>query len=109
LVQTHHNASTAATILLPADADAAAIIAQPGVRDALRDRIRRHNVIAQGGSTRIAGALLLAEPPSIDANEITDKGYINHRAVLSRREALLELLYRGPTLPKILIVSAATA
>jgi feruloyl-CoA synthase len=108
LVKPHHNASTAATILLPADADAAAIMAQPGVRDALRDRIRRHNATARGGSTCIAVALLLAEPPSIDANEITDKGYINHRAVLSRREALVELLYRGPAPPEILIVSAAT-
>jgi feruloyl-CoA synthase len=86
--------------LLP-DAAAAAIIAQPGVHDALRDRIRRHNATAQGSSTCIAGALLLAEPPSIDANEITDKGYINHRVVLSRREALVELLYRGPAPPEI--------
>jgi feruloyl-CoA synthase len=100
LVQPHHNASTAATILLP-DAAAAAIIAQPGVHDALRDRIRRHNATAQGGSTCIAGALVLAEPPSIDANDITDKGYINRRAVLSRREALVELLYRGPAPPEI--------
>jgi feruloyl-CoA synthase len=33
------------------------------------------------------------EPPSIDANEITDKGYINQRAVLERRAALVEKLY----------------
>jgi hypothetical protein len=81
------------------DADAAAIIAQPCVRDALHDRIQCHNATAQGGSTRIARALLVAEPPSIDANEISDKGYINQRAVLSRREALIELLYREPAPP----------
>jgi feruloyl-CoA synthase len=40
-------------------------------------------------------ALVLAEPPSIDANEITDKGYINQRAVLERRAALVERLYAG--------------
>ena len=35
----------------------------------------------------------MTEPPSIDANEITDKGYINQRAVLERRAALVEQLY----------------
>jgi feruloyl-CoA synthase len=33
------------------------------------------------------------EGPSIDANEITDKGYMNQRAVLERRAALVEKLY----------------
>jgi feruloyl-CoA synthase len=37
----------------------------------------------------------MTEPPSIDANEITDKGYINQRAVLERRAALVEKLYAG--------------
>jgi feruloyl-CoA synthase len=46
-----------------------------------------------GSSTRIVRLLVLAEPPSIDANEITDKGYLNQRAVLERRKALLEQLY----------------
>jgi feruloyl-CoA synthase len=46
-----------------------------------------------GSSTYAARALLMAEPPSIDANEITDKGYINQRAVLARRAALVERLY----------------
>jgi feruloyl-CoA synthase len=50
---------------------------------------------AQGASssTRLTRALLLTEPPSIDAGEITDKGYINQRAVLARRQALVEALY----------------
>ena len=39
--------------------------------------------------------LVLTEPPSIDANEITDKGYMNQRAVLERRAALVERLYTG--------------
>ena len=46
-----------------------------------------------GSSTRVARVLLLSEPPSIDANEITDKGSINQRAVLTRRAALVESLY----------------
>ena len=37
----------------------------------------------------------MAEPPSIDSGEITDKGSINQRAVLTHREALVEHLYAG--------------
>jgi feruloyl-CoA synthase len=46
------------------------------------------------GSTLYATrAVFLEEPPSIDAGEITDKGYINQRAVLERRAAVVETLY----------------
>ncbi len=46
-----------------------------------------------GSSTHPKRALLMTEPPQIDGNEITDKGYINQRAVLERRAALVEKLY----------------
>ena len=39
--------------------------------------------------------MVMGEPPSIDANEITDKGYMNQRAVLERRASLVEKLYLG--------------
>jgi feruloyl-CoA synthase len=48
-----------------------------------------------GSSNRIARMLVLEEPPSLDAGEMTDKGSINQRAVLARRAALVEELYRG--------------
>ena len=51
---------------------------------------------ANGSSMRVARLLLLEEPPSIDANEITDKGSINQRAVLTRRAAEVEALYAAP-------------
>jgi feruloyl-CoA synthase len=44
-------------------------------------------------STYATRAILLQDPPSIDAGEITDKGYINQRAVLTRRASLVEMLY----------------
>jgi feruloyl-CoA synthase len=51
---------------------------------------------AEGGSsTRPTRLLVMDEPPSIDANEITDKGYMNQRAVLERRAALVERLHAG--------------
>jgi len=46
-----------------------------------------------GSSTYPARLLVMTEPPSIDANEITDKGYMNQRAVLERRAALVAKLY----------------
>jgi feruloyl-CoA synthase len=44
-------------------------------------------------STRVTRLMVMSEPPSIDANEITDKGYMNQRAVLERRSALVEKMY----------------
>lgn len=38
----------------------------------------------------------MTEPPSIDAGEITDKGYVNQRATLERRDALVQGLYANP-------------
>jgi len=51
------------------------------------------NFSAEPSSTRIARLMVMSEPASIDANEITDKGYLNQRAVLERRAALIEQLY----------------
>ncbi|MFY9316175.1 MAG: feruloyl-CoA synthase [Burkholderiales bacterium] len=48
-----------------------------------------------GSSTHPVRLLVMTEPPQIDAGEITDKGYINQRAVLERRAALVERLYSG--------------
>jgi feruloyl-CoA synthase len=62
----------------------------------VRDGMARLKQEGGGSSTYAARALLMAEPPSIDANEITDKGYINQRAVLSRRAAQVERLYAEP-------------
>jgi feruloyl-CoA synthase len=48
-----------------------------------------------GSATRVARALVLVDPPSIDLGEVTDKGSINQRAVLAQRDALVEHLYAG--------------
>jgi feruloyl-CoA synthase len=49
-----------------------------------------------GGSSRCpVRAMVMTEALSIDAGEITDKGYINQRAVLDRRAALVDDLYSG--------------
>ena len=58
-------------------------------------RTRLESMDHTGSSNRIARLLVLDEPPSLDAGEMTDKGSINQRAVLKRRAALVEELYAG--------------
>jgi feruloyl-CoA synthase len=89
--------------LVPPTAGAKELIAEGAVREALRAGLRRHNEKAGGTSHRIGRALLLAEPPSIDADEITDKGYINQRAVLERRAELGALLHAETCGPDIIM------
>jgi feruloyl-CoA synthase len=57
---------------------------------------------AGGSSTHPTRALVLTEPPSIDADEITDKGYINQRAVRERRAALVERLHAAQPLTEVI-------
>jgi feruloyl-CoA synthase len=77
---------------LPAD-DIAATAADPLVRDAFRERLGKFLSTATGSSTRIARAILLDVPLSIDRGEVTDKGSVNQRVVLAHRCALIEDLY----------------
>jgi len=72
------------------------------VRDKLALGLAAHNRANPASSRRVAAALLMAEPPSIDAGEITDKGYINQRAVLERRSALVERLHREGADPEVI-------
>jgi feruloyl-CoA synthase len=51
---------------------------------------------SSGSSNRVVRAIVLDEPPSLDAGEMTDKGSINQRAVLARRKSLVDELYRDP-------------
>ena len=75
------------------DAAIGDVIARPEIRDRLAAGLAAHNAANRGSSTRIARAALTAEPPAIDAGEITDKGYINQRAVLARRAAEVARLH----------------
>ena len=46
-----------------------------------------------GSASRIARLCLLADPPTIDRGEVTDKGSINQRAVLAHRAETVALLH----------------
>ena len=69
------------------------LITSPKVRAFLKERFAAHNQQAGGSSGKVKRVLLMTEPPSVDGHEITDKGYVNQRAVLERRAALVEKLY----------------
>jgi feruloyl-CoA synthase len=64
--------------------------------DDVANRAKAFNSGEPGSSRRIKRLLVLTEPPSIDAGEITDKGYVNQRLVIDRRAGLVAGLYADP-------------
>jgi feruloyl-CoA synthase len=86
----------------PADATPAWFAARPEVRARIAAGLAQLARDAAASSMHPARALVLAEPPSIDANEITDKGYVNQRAVLDRRATLVERLHADPPAPEVI-------
>jgi feruloyl-CoA synthase len=86
---------------LGADASVAQVLACAPVRahfQALLDKLAERST---GSASRVARLCLLAEPPTIDRSEITDKGSINQRAVLAQRAATVQALH-DDTLPGVL-------
>jgi feruloyl-CoA synthase len=79
-------------------------VLDPKVRECLRRGMIALRNEGGGGTTYATRAVLLEEPPSIDAGEITDKGYINQRAVLERRAALVERLYAQPCDESVIVL-----
>jgi feruloyl-CoA synthase len=89
---------------LAKDAPAAEVVAHPDVVKEFRTRLNSFARTSTGSSNRICRAILLEELPSLDAGEMTDKGSINQRAVLSRRTAQVGELYaKDPSANVILI------
>ncbi|MDR3497907.1 MAG: AMP-binding protein [Parvibaculum sp.] len=80
------------------------IVRHPAVLERLAQSLRAHNKGNPGSSTRIERALLMVEPPSVDAGELTDKGYINQAVALGRRAALVEKLYADPPGNDVVVV-----
>lgn len=87
------NACRALCAGLAPDVPLSQVLTHPAVRERFGRILAELAAESTGSSRRIARALLLEEPPSIDAGEITDKGSINQGAVLRCRAALVEALY----------------
>jgi feruloyl-CoA synthase len=89
---------------LPADTPLPEVLHDARVRiffQVLADRLWRES---SGSANRVARLHVLAEPPSIDKGEVTDKGSINQRAVLAQRDALVQALYEGRDADPFLIL-----
>jgi feruloyl-CoA synthase len=87
---------------LPVDAPMAEVLASAPVLAHFQNVVNTLAQTATGSANRIARLCLLAEPPTIDRSEVTDKGSINQRAVLTQRAALVVALHEG-TLPHTLV------
>jgi len=90
---------------LGANASPATIAENTKVRTTFAALLTKLAAESQGSSTRVMRAILMAEPPSLDNGEMTDKGSINQRAVLSNRAALVDELYA--VLPSRAVISVA--
>ena len=78
---------------LTTSASAEEVVTAPAVRDFFAGLLTQLNRHATGSATRIARMRLMHVAPSLDRGEITDKGSINQRAVLTHRAALVEALH----------------
>jgi feruloyl-CoA synthase len=74
------------------------------VREHLRRTLAAFNK-GRGSSRRIECLIILDGMPSTDANEITDKGYVNQRLVLERRNAEVERLYAAEPDEGVIVVA----
>jgi feruloyl-CoA synthase len=75
----------------------------PGVIAFLQECLRLYNA-SVGSSERICAFTLLEEPPSLAAGEITDKAYVNQRAVLINRAAQMELIYSSEPCGQVIVI-----
>jgi feruloyl-CoA synthase len=73
------------------------------VRAALAKKLGAFNGSRQGSADTIARLLILKDPPSAEAGEITDKRSINQRLAMQRRASDVALLYADPVDPRIIL------
>jgi feruloyl-CoA synthase len=86
------------------EASAADIFSHPQLRAHFQHLLESCAANSTGSSNRITRAIIVEEPPSLDAGEITDKGSLNQRAVLDRRAAIVAELYAPQLSSRILRV-----
>jgi feruloyl-CoA synthase len=90
--------------LAGAELPLAELVRHRAVRAHVEAAVAHWNAAHPGSSTRITRLLLLSDTPSIDANEITDKGYVNQRLALERRKAEVERLYAAKPDADVMLV-----
>jgi feruloyl-CoA synthase len=106
IVVAGHDRDTIAVLAIPYDPAAAR---DPAIRRTLQSTLTRLAAEAAGSSARVLRMAWLAEPLSIDAGEVTDKGSVNQGAVLRSRAALVQSLYAEPPGEHVICVEHALA
>jgi feruloyl-CoA synthase len=91
---------------LDRNASAAGIFSHPHVSAHFQALLESAAANSTGSSNRVTRAIIMEEPPSLDAGEITDKGSLNQRAVLDRRAEIVAELYAPQLSPRILRVKS---
>jgi feruloyl-CoA synthase len=91
--------------LIGGEAPLAELARHPGIRQHVSRAMSRWNADHRGSSERILRVLLLSDAPSIDANEITDKGYINQRLALERRKAEVARLFAATPDAELIVIA----
>ena len=89
---------------LPRGAAASEILRREAVVRKIGSLLESFAAQATGNSNRVERAMLLEEPPSLDAGEITDKGSLNQRVILDRRADLVEEMYAPQPSARVLCV-----
>ncbi|GAC1535845.1 MAG: feruloyl-CoA synthase [Polyangiales bacterium] len=87
------------------DAPLVELLQAPAVRAGIAEALAAPGRAHEASSTRVARARWLVEPLSIDAGEITDKGYVNQGAVLARRAAEVARLQADPPPAETIVVT----
>jgi feruloyl-CoA synthase len=77
------------------------------VRAALAEKLAAFNRARQGSADTIARLLILKDPPSAEAGEITDKRSINQRLAMQRRASDVAFLYADPPDPRVILPAGA--
>lgn len=102
VVITGHNRDQIGAMVFPSAA--CAQVPPETVAAAIRQALQAIRAEGGGSSQAVGRVLMLTEPPSADAGEITDKGYVNQGAVLKRRAAEVEVLHAEPAGERVIRV-----
>ena len=78
----------------------------PAIHAHIRKALTSWNAENSGATMRVRRVLVLTDAPSIDSGEITDKGYVNQRAVLDNRGEALRNLLDDAHHPNLVVVES---
>ena len=99
-----HERDDVTALIFPA-ADGCKGLTAEQVRETFERLLRELGAKSTGSSNRIARAMIMTEPLSIDKHEVTDKGSLNQGAILKNRAGLVEELYAAQPSARVIVVS----